>query len=110
MQFHPPHLQVAVLGGRLERGVAGEHAVDVALLARQQLLHLEQKEEYVFSLSIGLHCNEDVLIKSLHHLLVVAVGRGLHQLLRHVARHVRLEELLQQCRQTLCNVYRFRHG
>ena len=46
MQFHPPHLQVAILGGRLERGVAGEHAVDVALLARQQLLHLEQKEEY----------------------------------------------------------------
>ena len=62
-----------VLRGRLERGVPGEDAIDVALLAREELLDF----------------------------LVVAVGRRLHQLLGHVARHVRLEELLQQRRQAL---------
>lgn len=67
------HLQVAVLAGGLEGGVPGEHPVDVAVGARHQLLQL------------GL----------------VAVSGGLDELLHHVPRHVRLEQLLQQGREPL---------
>ena len=63
-----------VLTSGLESGVAGEDAVDVAVLPLKELLYL----------------------------LAVPVGRGLDQLLRHVAGDVRLEELLQQRRQSLC--------
>ena len=59
---------MTVLAGGLERGVAGKHPVNAAVWPGDQLLHL------------GL----------------VTVGRRLDQLLHHVARHVRLEQFLEQ--------------
>ena len=59
--------EMAVLRGRLERGVPGEHTVDVALVPAEQVLDL----------------------------LRVSVGRRLHQLLSQISGDVSFKELFQ---------------
>lgn len=74
-QQHRDHLQVAVLAGRLQGGVAGEDAVHVGADAGAR----------------GI-----ALLEHLLAFLGVAVGGRLDQFLVHVAGDVRLEEFLEE--------------